>query len=74
MFRATQIIQDKTQCARRVLSKDCNAVLDHLGRSLRAIREALVRGVVPLGKDPPFPSRRALRPNAEHGNFTLKDY
>jgi hypothetical protein len=32
------------------LFKDCNAGLDHLGRSFQASREAAVRGVAPLGK------------------------
>jgi len=43
------------------LRKDCNAVSDHLGSSLRASREAVVRGVAPLGKDMPLPARRAWR-------------
>ena len=65
-FRATQVIQDKAQSVEngRVLFKGCNAELDHLGGSLRASREAVVRGVAPLGKDMPFPARRALRPTA----------
>jgi hypothetical protein len=80
MFRATQIIQDKAQSAGngQVLFKGCNAVLDYLGSSLRASREALVRGVAPLGKGGPFPARRALRSNAsrlaEQGNITSKEY
>ncbi len=32
------------------LFKDCNAGLEPLGRSLRASREAVARGVAPLGK------------------------
>ena len=58
------MIQDKAQSAENggVLFKDCNAELDHLGGSLRASREAGVRGVAPLGKGMPFPARRALRP------------
>ncbi|MDX2415832.1 MAG: hypothetical protein QNK19_00005, partial [Xanthomonadales bacterium] len=44
-----------------VLFKGCNAVLGHLGNSLRASREAVVRGVTPLGKDQPLPARRAVR-------------
>ena len=44
-----------------VLFEGCNTVLDHLGSSLRASREAVVRGVAPLGKDAPLPARRALR-------------
>ena len=39
----------------QALFKDCNAVLAHLGRSLRASREALVRGVAPLDKGLPLP-------------------
>jgi len=66
--------------ARHVLYKGCNAVLDHPGDSLRASREAIVRGVAPLGKDAPTqyrvacythgngenrdPARRTLRPTA----------
>ena len=61
-----------------VLCKDCNAVLDHLGSSLRASREAVVRGVAPLGKDAPLPARRAWRPTAsrlaEPINITLLDH
>ena len=34
-----------------VLFKGCNNVLEHLGGSLRAGREAVTRGVTPLGKD-----------------------
>jgi len=47
-------------------------------RSLRAGREAVARGVTPLGKDPPFPARRALRATtsrpAEHVNINWKGY
>ncbi len=48
--------------ARHVLYKGCNAVLDHPGDSLRASREAVVRGVAPLGKDAPltFETRLAV--------------
>ena len=73
------MIQDKAQSAGngRVLFKGCNAVLDHLACSLRASREAVVRGVAPLGKDAPLPARRALRPTAsrlaESINITLLD-
>ncbi len=65
-FRAIQMFQDKAQSAGngRVLFKGCNAVLDHLACSLRASREAVVRGVAPLGKGAPLPARRALRPTA----------
>ena len=60
------MIQDKAQSAENgtVLFKGCNAVLDNLGGSLRASREAVVRCVAPLGKGMPFPARRALRPTA----------
>ena len=60
------MIQDKAQSADNgsVLFKDCDAELDHPGGSLRAGREAVVRRVVPLGKDLPFPARRASRPSA----------
>jgi hypothetical protein len=74
------MIQDKAQSAEtgRVLFKDCNAELDHLGGSLRASREAVVCGVAPLGKGMPFPARRALRPTAsrlaEPVNITLSEY
>ncbi len=54
------MIQDKAQSeGNGRLFKDCNAVLNHLGSSLRASREAVVRGVAPLGKDAPLPARRA---------------
>jgi len=49
--------------ARRVLCKGCNAVLDHPGGSLRASREALVRGVAPLGKDAPLTFKTRLAVN-----------
>jgi len=74
------MIQDKAQSAKngRVLFKDCNAVLNHLDSSLRASREAVVRGVAPLGKDASLPARRALRPTAsrlaEYANITLQEY
>ena len=76
------MFQDKAQTAKNgpVLLKGCNTVLGHLGSSLRASREAVVRGVTPLGncslrcstscipavvgKDQPLPARRALRPTA----------
>ncbi len=72
--------QDKAQPAEngQVLFKGCNAVLVHLGGSLRASREAVVRGVAPLGKGMPFPARRALRSIAsqlaESTNIVLKEY
>ena len=57
------MIQDKAQFAVNgsSLNKDCNAVLGHLWASLRARREAVICGVAPLGKDQPFPARRALQ-------------
>ncbi len=60
------MIQDKAQSAGngRVLFKGCNAVLDHLDSSLRASREAVVRGVAPPGKGAPLAVRCALRPTA----------
>jgi hypothetical protein len=62
MFRATQIIQDKAQSAGngQSLFKGCNAVLDYLGSSLRASREALARGVAPLGKGLAIPCEARL--------------
>jgi hypothetical protein len=55
------MFQDKAQTAKNgpVLLNGCNTVLGHLGTSLRASREAVVRGVTPLGKDMPLPARRA---------------
>jgi len=73
------MIQDKARSTEndRVLFKGCNAVLDHSGGSLRASREAVVRGVAPLGKGLPFQARRALRPTAsrfaEPINVTLQE-
>ena len=54
-FRATQMIQDRAQSEGNgeFLFEGCNAVLDHLGSSLRASLEAVVRVVSPLGKDAP---------------------
>ena len=67
-FRVTQMIQDKTLSAENDCSlfKDGDAVLNHLGHSLRASRIAVVRGCrlraptfgAPLGKDMPLPARR----------------
>ncbi|MCD6344273.1 MAG: hypothetical protein J7M17_01530 [Anaerolineae bacterium] len=50
-YRATQNVQDKAQFAGNGCSidKGCNAVLNVLGGSLRASREAAIRGVAPLG-------------------------
>ncbi len=47
------MFQDKTQTAENgpVLLKGCNVVLAHLGTSLRASWEAVVRGAASLGKD-----------------------
>ncbi len=63
VFRATHMIQDKARSKEngRVLFKDCNAILDHLGSPLRASREAVVRGVAPPVNDAPLPARRAQR-------------
>ena len=65
------MIQDKAQFAVNgySLNKDCNAVLGHLWVSLRARREAVIQRCrlraptlgAPLGKDQPFPARRALQ-------------
>jgi hypothetical protein len=62
------MFQDKAQTANNglVLLKGCNTVLGHLGSSLRACREAVVRGVTPLGKDEPLPAKRAF------GNCSLR--
>ncbi len=74
------MFQDKAQTAKNglVLLKGCNTVLGHLGASLRASWEAVVRGVTPLGKDMPLPARRALRSTtsqlAESVIITLKEY
>ena len=55
--------QDKAQSAVNgySLNKGCNAVLGHLWASLRARREAVICLVAPVGKDQPFPARRALQ-------------
>ncbi len=55
--------QDKAQSAVNgcSLNQGCNAGLGHLWASLRARREAIIGGVAPLGKDMPFPARRALQ-------------
>ncbi len=47
------MFQDKAQTAENggFLFKGCNTVLGHLGASLWASREAVIRGVAPLGKD-----------------------
>jgi len=57
------MIQDKAQFAVNdySLNKGCNAVLSHLWVSLRARREAVICGIASLGKDQPFPARRALQ-------------
>jgi hypothetical protein len=68
------MIQDKAQFAVNgySLNKDCNAVLSHLWVSLRARREAIICGVAPLGKDQPFPARRALQLTASrHAESTI---
>ena len=38
-------------------------LLEHLGSSLRACREAVVRGVTPLGKDQTIAGETCLAPN-----------
>ena len=45
--------QDKAQSAGNgcSIAKGCNAVLGHLGASLRARPEAAIRGVAPLAKE-----------------------
>lgn len=55
--------QDKAQLAVNgcSLSKSCNAVLSHLGASLRAWRVAVICGVASLEKGMPFSTRRALQ-------------
>ncbi len=60
------MIQDKAQSEENGMSfsRAATQYLDHLGCSLRASREAVVRGVAPLGKGTPLPARRALRPTA----------
>jgi len=57
------MIQDKAQFAVNgySLNKGCNAGLSHLWVSLRARREAIICGVASLGKDMPFPAKRALQ-------------
>ena len=62
-LRAPQKIQVKAQPAvnGRPLNKGCNAGLSLLGGSLRARREGIICCVAPLGKDQPFPARRALQ-------------
>ncbi len=62
-IRDPQMTQDKAQAAVNVcpINKECNAGLSHLWVSLRARREAVICGVAPLGKDMPFPARRALQ-------------
>ena len=63
LLRAPQKIQVKAQLVvnGRSLNKGCNAGLSLLWGSLRAKREGIICGVTPLGKDMPFPARRALQ-------------
>ena len=51
-YRASQAIWNKAQSRREwhVLFKGCNAVPGHLGRSLRARREVVIRFVAPFDK------------------------
>ena len=68
------MIQDKAQFAvnGHSLDKDCNALLGHLWASLRAWREAVTCGVAFLGKDQPFPAKRALQLTASrHAESTI---
>jgi len=68
------MIQNKTRFAvnGHSLNKNCNAVMDHLWVSLRARREAVICGVAPLGKDRPFPAKRALQLTASrHAENTI---
>ena len=80
VFRATQMTQDKARSEETgtALFEGCNAGLDHLGGSLRASREAVVRCVPPLGKDSPFPPRRVSRTTAsqlaEPITITMKEH
>ena len=73
------MFQDKAQTAKNglVLLKGCNTVLGHLGSSLRACREAVVRGVTPLGK-PAIAGETCLAPNhftlAEPNNLGLTEH
>jgi hypothetical protein len=75
MFRVKQLNPRQGTVRRQwlVLVEGCNAVLGQLLNSLRASREASVRCVTSLGKDQPFPAKRALRTNAsrlaEHINI-----
>ncbi len=65
------MIQNKAQVAVNgySLNKGCNEVLGHSWASLRVRREAVICGCrlrapalgAPLGKDQPFPARRALQ-------------
>ena len=68
------MIQYKAQFADNghSLNKDCNAVLGHLWVSLRARREAVICDVAPVGKDQPFPAKRALQLTASrHAEITI---
>ncbi len=70
------MIQDKAQFAVNgySLNKGCNAVLSHLWVSLRARREAVICGVASLGKDQPFPARRALQLTASRLADSVVNY
>jgi hypothetical protein len=66
------MVQDKTQSAGNGMSFTRatpkvgalgDAVLGHLGSSLRACREAVARGVTSLGKDQAIASETCLAPN-----------
>ncbi len=65
--------QDKAQAAVNGC-KGCNAGLSHLWVSLRAQREAVIRGVAFLEKGTPFPAERALRLTASRHAENIKQY
>ena len=56
------------------INKGCNTELSHLWVSLRARPEAIICDVAPLGKDQPFPARRALQLMASHRADTRPVY
>jgi hypothetical protein len=56
--------QDAVRRKWHVLFKNCNTVLERLGSSLRAGREAVARGVTPLGKGEPLPAKACLAFNS----------
>jgi hypothetical protein len=62
-MRVPRMPQDKAKSAvyGPSLDKGCNAGLEHLWASLRARREAVIRGVASLVKGVPFTAIRALQ-------------